>query len=225
MKKKIIGIIAAIAVITILIAQNTFAANSDVLSTSEITNSPETNAQRIIEKMQGSITESGGSEGVGYYKTPPLPPKYDYGIRIFKGMALDKSSMTVQQALLLKISSKYSDKIYFLIEDEIYKLKLIDVRNEDGAWIIRLSSNGNEFILFAYESNGMAMLSANFKNYLINFEPIYIPYIEPLPEPKPLGPCIREYSESPIGPIKTSKGNVVVGTAIPVTESKPEFWK
>ena len=115
----------------------------------------------------------------GSMRSPPvIPPQPRYPqVSVEQGIALDKDTLETQPAVFIEM--KYGTKtIYYLIIDEdVYKMNKTYSKYDwkTGSRIFQyMSEDGDTLTLLAQRySNGYIGFSAEFKNYIISFEPTY----------------------------------------------------
>ena len=128
---------------------------------------------------------------------PYIRPRYPE-VSVAQGVALSKTTLETEPVVFLMIKYKGSIQTYLIIDDDLYKLSKAYERYdwETGTKIFQYEANDGStltLIIQRYYSRGIVSISGDFKDFLINFEPIY-KYPRPIPikEVRPLKNVAKE---------------------------------
>ena len=131
---------------------------------------------------------------------PYIRPRYPE-VSVAQGVALNKNTLETEPVVFLMIKYKGSVQTYLIIDDELYKLSKIYERYdwETGTKIFQYEADDGSIltlIVQRYYSRGTVSISGDFKDFLINFEPIYkYPRPVPIKEVRPLQNIAKELKE------------------------------
>ena len=151
MKKKITAILVAILVCSVSGATITMATNSEETG--------------IIKVIKTSII-------------PPYPrPRYP-DVKIAKGVAVDKGSLETEPVVFLIMNYNGEVNTYLFIDGKFYEMEEKERSEnwETGTKVFKYEANDDSIMTVVvqhFDTYNVVSISADFKDYLINFEPIY----------------------------------------------------
>ena len=109
---------------------------------------------------------------------PPYPrPKYP-DVKIAKGVAVDKYTLETEPVVFLIMNYQGEVSTYLFIDGKFYEMTEIQ---RSGSWdtgtkVFKYKANDDSImtvVIQNFDSYNVVSISADFKDYLINFEPIY----------------------------------------------------
>jgi len=119
---------------------------------------------------------------------PPYPPKPIYpDVKIAKGVAVNKYTSETEPVVFLIMNYNGQISTYLFIDGKFYEMTEIERSGslETGTKVFKYKSNDGSImtvVIQHFENYNVVSISADFKEYLINFEPIYQYGVRPLAE-------------------------------------------
>jgi hypothetical protein len=248
MKKKIA--IASALLVMVVLTQATVMAQAPATQSAKADEIAKQFQQAMSGSGAGEISPLSGTGATGPMVKPidgQMVPPYNYGyndvqVTTLRGVAVDSYYLNTKPVVFLRIAYNGNEFMYLLVGSDMYKMSLLDVRNDGYNWVLRLNAeNGNNAIVLAHEANGVATISATFGNLLINFEPVQLGYptyvtpvnmTEPRPvcgvsgDPIPCGTTTVAQKEIPIpvfSQVTTTNSAGTATTATKTTAARPGF--
>ena len=149
MKRKISAILVAILLCSVSGATVALAASS---------------GESIIEEWKSTII-------------PPYPGPVYPDVKIAKGVAVDKYTLETEPVVFLVMNYRGEVSTYLFINGRFYEMEEIDRSGswETGTKVFKYRANDGSImtvVIQHFDSYGTVSIAADFKDYLINFEPI-----------------------------------------------------
>jgi hypothetical protein len=122
--------------------------------------------------------ESKGIGCIGDTCIIPLYPSPRYpDVKIAKGVAVDKYTLETEPVVFLTMSYKGKMSTYLFIDGKFYEMEEIERSGswETGTKVFKYRANDGSIMTVAiqyFDSYYTVSIAADFKDYLINFEPI-----------------------------------------------------
>jgi len=110
---------------------------------------------------------------------PPYPPRPVYpDIKIAKGVAVNKYTLEAEPVVFLIMNYNGETTTYLFIDGKFYELTEVERSGswETGTKVFKYKSNDGSVmtvVIQNFDSYNVVSIVADFKDYLINFEPIY----------------------------------------------------
>lgn len=133
-------------------------------------------ASVVLAKQEAEITGIGciGNRCI----IPPIPPRPRYpDIKVAKGVAVDKYTLETEPVVFLIMNYQGEVNTYLFIDGEFYVMTEIDRSGswETGTKVFKYGANDGSImtvVIQYFDSYYTVSIAADFKDYLINFEPI-----------------------------------------------------
>ena len=140
-----------------------------------------------------ALASTPGLDTSGETSIVPYPgPRYP-DIKVAKGVAIDKDTLETEPVIFLIMNYKGETSTYLFIDGKFYEMREIE---RSGSWqtgtkVFKYEANDGSImtvVIQHFDSYSVVSIVADFKDYLINFEPIYNGPMPVVPE----GPRIAE---------------------------------
>ena len=126
---------------------------------------------------------------------PPYPrPRYP-DVKIAKGVAVDRYTLETEPVVFLIMNYRGETDTYLFIDGKLYEMTEIDRSGswETGTKVFKYEADDGSImtvVIQHFDPYNVISIVADFKDYLINFEPIY----KYGPRPIPVGKGVAERS-------------------------------
>lgn len=116
-------------------------------------------------------------------KVVPSPPHRYPIVHLAQGVALERETLETEPVIFIVMKFKGETKSYLIVGSEVYTMEKMYERYdwETGTKVFQYEAeDGSVMTLIVQRYPGGTAISADFKNYLISFEPLYVRPIRPL---------------------------------------------
>jgi len=131
----------------------------------------------LLCSVSATVAFAAKSEWTSTIIPPYQKPKYP-DVQIAKGVAVDKSTLETEPVVFLIMNYNGEISTYLFIDGEFYEMEEIE---RSGSWetvtkVFKYEANDDSImtvVIQHFEPYSVVSIAADFKDYLINFEPIY----------------------------------------------------
>jgi len=138
----------------------------------------------LLCSVSGATVALAKSEGIPIIKewkptiVPPYPGPIYPDVKIAKGVAVDKYTLETEPVVFLIMNYHGEVSTYLFIDGRFYEMEEIDRSGswETGTKVFKYRANDGSImtvVIQNFDSYSTVSIVADFKDYLINFEPIY----------------------------------------------------
>jgi len=155
------------------------------------------------------------SKGIGCIGDRCIIPSYPSprypDVKIAKGVAVDKYKLETEPVVFLTMNYEGKVSTYLFIDGKFYEMKEIERSGswETGTKVFKYRANDGSVMTVAiqyFDSYYTVGIAADFKDYLINFEPISKNEPRPLTTGSGIGAVIKPVYEEVIKKMKQTQG-------------------
>ena len=163
----------------------------------------------LLCSVSATVTLAANSE----WKPTIIPyptPKYP-DVKIAKGVAVDKYTLKTEPVVFLIMNYQGEVNTYLFIDGKFYEMTEIQ---RSGSWdtgtkVFKYKANDGSVmtvVIQNFDSYNVVSISADFKDYLINFEPIYNYGPRPLQATETIGITERPVYQEIVNKMKQVSG-------------------